>query len=104
MGWLDKLQDVLRSRTPDPPDAPRLRGESVNALATSLMLLPAGKRGWITLREAWHLFSRAEHQQEAFGELDKDGARRLEEFAAEAGHRSNVDYMPVEGRLYFTRK
>ena len=103
MGLLDKLQSMLRP-PPDPPDAPRLKGESVNTLAASLTALPVGVRGWITLREAWHLFSRAEHQEEAFGELDKDGARRLEEFAAEARHRSDVDYRPVEGRLYFTRK
>ena len=82
----------------------RLRGESVNALADSLMALRVDKRGWITLREAWQLFSRAKLQEEAFGELDADGARRLEEFAAEARHRSDVDYRPVEGRLYFTRK
>ena len=104
MGLLDKLQGMLRPSTPDPPDAPRLRGESVNTLATSLTALPVGVRGWITLREAWHLFSRAEHQEEAFGELDDEGAKRLEEFAAEAPHRSNVAYMPVEGRLYFTRE
>jgi len=104
MGLLDKLQALLRFNAPDPPDAPRLSGESVNALADSLRALSVGGRGWITLREAWHLFSRAEHQDEAFGELDKDGARQLEEFAAEDRHRSNVDYMPVEGRLYFTRQ
>ena len=103
MGLLDKLQSMLRP-PPDPPDAPRLRGESVNTLAASLTALPVGARGWITLREAWHLFSRAELQEEAFGELDDEGAKRLEEFAAEAPHCSNVTYMPVEGRLYFTRQ
>jgi hypothetical protein len=43
-------------------------------------------------------------EQEAFGELDGDGAKRLEEFAADITHRSEVAHMPVEGRLYFTRK
>jgi hypothetical protein len=104
MGLFDKFKAVLRSSTPDPPDAPRLNGQSVNTLVASLKALPVGARGWITLREAWHLFSRVNDEQEAFGELDGDGAKRLEEFAADITHRSEVAHMPVEGRLYFTRK
>src|SRR5262245_5672067 len=103
MGLFDKLKGVLWPSTPDSPDAPRLKGESVNTLAGSLKALPVGARGWITLREAWRLSSRVD-EEEAFGELDGDGAKRLEEFAADATHRSDVAYMPIEGRLYFTRK
>jgi hypothetical protein len=102
MRWFDKLKGALRYSTPDPPDAPRLKGESVDTLAVSLKALPVGARGWITLREACHLFSRVNDEEEAFGELDGDGAKRLEEFATT--HRSDVAYMPVESRLYFTRK
>jgi hypothetical protein len=59
--------------TPDPPDASRLKGESVTALAASLKSLRVGQRGWITLREAWHLFSPVDDEEEAFGELDDEG-------------------------------
>jgi hypothetical protein len=95
---------MVRSRNVDPLDAPRLTGESVNSLAASLGALPVGKRGWISLREASRLFSQADDEEEAFGELDGQGRKRLEEFAAENSHRSDFAYMPVEGRLYFTRK
>jgi hypothetical protein len=103
MGLFDELKSVFLPGTPDPPDASRLKGESVTALAASLKSLAVGRRGWITLREAWHLFSPVDDQAEAFGELDDEGRKRLEDFAAEASYRSGFNYMPVEGRLYFTR-
>jgi hypothetical protein len=59
--------------------------------------------GWITLSEARHLFSRMDDQY-AFGEMDDVGKSNLGAFAAQSGHRSSVDIMPVEGRVYFTRK
>jgi len=104
MALFDKLKALLGPPTPDPPDAFRLEGASVAALAASLKSLPVDERGWITLREAWHLFSPVQNEAEAFGELDDAGRKRLEEFAAEAPHRSDYNFMPVEGRLYFTRK
>jgi hypothetical protein len=45
----------------------------VTALAASLKSLRVGQRGWITLREAWHLFSPVDDEEEAFGELDDEG-------------------------------
>jgi hypothetical protein len=65
--------------------------------------LPIGEKGWISLRDAWHLFSQVD-EQEAFGEMDEAGKRRLGEFAAYSTHRSDVSFMPTEGRVYFTRK
>jgi hypothetical protein len=44
MGLFDKFKAVLRSSTPDPPDAPRLNGQSVNTLVASLKALPVGER------------------------------------------------------------
>jgi hypothetical protein len=41
--------------------------------------------------------------QYAFGEMDDAGKSNLGAFAAQSEHRSSVDIMPVEGRVYFTR-
>jgi hypothetical protein len=104
MALIDKLKGLFGPGTAEPPDAFRLEGASVAALAASLKSLPVGERGWITLREAWHLFSPVQNEVEAFGELDDAGRKRLDDFAAEASHRSDFSFMPVEERLYFTRK
>jgi hypothetical protein len=74
-------------------------------LAWSLRLraLPIGERGWITLSEARALFSPMDGQY-AFGEMDEVGKMSLAAFSAESDHRSDFDLMPVEGRVYFTRK
>jgi hypothetical protein len=42
--------------------------------------------------------------QYAFGEMDEIGRANLVAFAAQSEHRSTFDLMPVEGRVYFTRK
>ena len=39
--------------------------------------------------------------QYAFGETDQDGIRNIELFAAQ--HRAVINFMPVEGRVYFVR-
>jgi hypothetical protein len=43
-------------------------------------------------------------EEEAFGEMDDAGKRRIGEFAAYLIHRSELNFMPTEGRVYFTRK
>ena len=40
----------------------------------------------------------------AFGEMDEIGRAKLAAFAAQSEHLCNFDLMPVEGRVYFTRK
>ena len=62
----------------------------MTALAASLKSFRVGQRGWITLREAWHLFSPVDDEEEAFGELDDEGRKRLEDFVAAASYRSNA--------------
>jgi hypothetical protein len=86
-----------------PPDAARLKAGNESELSTSLRALPHGERGWITLSEARYLFSPMDDQY-AFGEMDDAGKSNLGAFAAQSEHRSSVDIMPVEGRVYFTRK
>jgi len=101
MALRDWLKTVFGGQSASPSDLPRLSGTTENTLAVALRRLPAGERGWITLAEAARLFSR-EQQDYAFGEMDEAGKARLEGFAAE--HRSLLQYMPTEGRVYFTRQ
>jgi len=84
-----------------PPDAAKLDGTTEATLARSLAALPPSERGWITFIEAASLFS-AERAEYAFGELDQDGRKAIEAFAAE--HRVAIDFMPLERRLYFTKE
>jgi hypothetical protein len=83
-----------------PPDAMKLDGTTEATLARSLSALPPDERGWITFAEARTLFS-SKGAQYAFGETDRDGRKKIESFAAQ--HRSVINFMPVEGRVYFVR-
>ena len=84
-----------------PPDARKLDGTTEATLARSLSALPPDERGWITFAEARILFS-TEGAQYAFGQTDRDGRRNIESFATQ--HRSVINFMPVEGRVYFVRR
>jgi hypothetical protein len=83
-----------------PPDATKLDGTTEATFARSLSALPPDERGWITFAEARILFS-TKGAQYSFGETDQDGRRNIESFAAR--HRSVINFMPVEGRVYFVR-
>jgi hypothetical protein len=85
-----------------PPDARKLNAINEATLSASLRALRDRERGWITLSEARALFSTMDDQY-AFGEMDDDGRARLAAFAAESEHRCTLDFMPAEGRIYFTR-
>jgi len=84
-----------------PSDATKLDGTTEATPARSLSVLPPDERGWITFAEARILFS-PKGAQYAFGETDQDGRRNIESFAAQ--HRSVINFMPVEGRVYFVRR
>jgi hypothetical protein len=81
---------------------PKLDAADEAALSRSIRTLPAGERGWITMREAQALFSPLEGQY-AFGDRDDRGKAAIAAFAAQPEHRSSYDFMPVEDRVYFTR-
>lgn len=83
------------------PDSMKLDGTTEAALARSLSALPPDDQGWITFAEARILFS-AKGEQYAFGETDQDGRRNIDSFAAQ--HRSVINFMPAEGRVYFVRE
>jgi hypothetical protein len=100
MGLGDLLRKIFSPANAAPPDAPRLSGTSESALGSSLRSLRAAERGWITLAEAARLFS-SEQSQYAFGEMDEAGKLRLGQFSAR--HRCSPQFMPTEGRVYFTR-
>ena len=82
------------------PDATKLDGTTEATLARSLSALPPDEHGWITFAEARILFS-TKNAQYAFGETDKDGIRDIESFATQ--HRSVINFMSVERRVYFAR-
>ena len=94
IGWL------FGADTAAPPDAMKLDGATEATLARSLSALPLDERGWITFAEARILFS-TKGAQYAFGETDQEARRNIESFAAQ--HRSVMNFMPVEGRVYFVR-
>ena len=100
MGVGDLLRKIFSPANAVPPDAPRLSGASESALGSSLQSLPAGERGWITLAEAARLFS-SDDPQYAFGEMDDAGKERLAQCSTQ--HRCSPQFMPSEGRVYFTR-
>ena len=78
----------------------KLDGTTEAALVRSLSALPPDERGWITFPEAGALFS-TKGAQYAFGEMDKDGRRNIESFAAQYG--CIINFMPNENRIYFVR-
>lgn len=94
------IRKLFGAGTAPPPDATKLDGRSEAALTRSLSTLPPGERGWVAFAEARNLFS-TERAEYAFGEMDKDGRRNIESFAAQ--HGSAINFMPVEGRVYFVR-
>ena len=86
-----------------PSDALKLRANNEFELLASIRMLRVGEWGWIALLEARSLFSQMDDQY-AFGEIDDEGKSKLAAFAAQTEHRSTFDFMPTEGRVYFTRK
>jgi hypothetical protein len=102
MGITEDIKSFFGSDQADPAAPPRLSASSASALAAALAASPAGRRGWITIAEARSLFSTKDDQY-AFGEMDDQGKANIASFAARSEHRATFDFMPVEGRVYFTR-
>jgi hypothetical protein len=103
MGLLSRLRSALTAAPAQPPSPPRLPASSETDLSAALRALPAHRRGWITMAEAGALFSPMDAQY-AFGETDETGNANLAAFAARPEHPASLDFMPLEGRLYFTRQ
>jgi hypothetical protein len=99
MGIMSLVGWIFGADAAAPPDAMKLDGTNEATLARSLSALPPDERGWITFAEARILFS-TKGAQYAFGETDPDGRRNIESFAAQ--HRLVINFMPVEGRVYFS--
>ena len=100
MGIMNLIGKLFGADAAAPSDAMKLDGTSEAALARSLSALPPDERGWITFAEARILFS-TKGAQYAFGETDEDGRKNIELFAAQ--HRSVINFMPVEARVYFVQ-
>jgi hypothetical protein len=93
MGFIENLVEFVA-----PPKAKKLDGTTQATLARSLLALPPEGRGWIRFAEARTLFS-TKGAQYAFGEMDQNGRRKIEAFAAQ--HQSVINFMPVKGRVCF---
>jgi hypothetical protein len=100
MGIKSFIRMLFGTDAPAPLDATKLDGTTEATLARSLSALPPDEPGWITFAEACILFS-TKGAQYAFGETDRDGRRNIESFATQ--HRSVINFMPIEGRVYFVR-
>ena len=100
MGIRSFVRMLFGADAPAPLDATKLDGTTEATLARSLSALPPDERGWITFAEARKLFSTKDALY-AFGETDDEGRKKIESFAAQ--HRAVINFMPVEGRVYFVR-
>jgi hypothetical protein len=100
MGIMSLIGKLFGADAAAPLDSTKLDGTTEAALARSLSALPPDELGWITFAEARILFSTKDPQY-AFGETDDDGRKNIESFAAQ--HRSVINFMPVEERVYFVR-
>src|SRR3954454_2155377 len=97
--WLQKLFGT----SPTDAEAPdvHLKATSQTALARALHRLKSGQRGWVTIAQAGPLFSADDTNP--LGEMDDDGRRALEIFAAKQRHRSTPTLERSTRRIYFTR-
>jgi hypothetical protein len=100
MDILARLKSLFARGPVEPLSARKLNAGNDAALATSIEGLRPGERAWITFEEGRALFS-AMDDQYAFGELDEPGKLNLGAFAAD--HYVELDFRPIEGRIYFTR-
>lgn len=97
--WLAKLF----GNSPAAEEAPgvHFKAGSQTALSRALHRLKSGQRGWVTIAEAGPLFSAGETSP--LGDMDDDGRRALETFAAKQRHRSTPTLERSTRRIYFTR-
>jgi hypothetical protein len=99
----DSWKSLLLQGSPSAPSAQRLDGRSKALLAASIKTLSWEAPGWITSKEAKQLFSPMEDEY-AFGEMDQVGKSNIADFAAHVTPLCSFAFMPVEGRVYFSRK
>jgi hypothetical protein len=102
MGIWARLMALFGGPPLEAPPQRRLDASNEASLAASIKWLPPETRGWITTDEARALFSRMSREY-AFGDLDARGRLNLASFAEQADHRCEVQFMPVEGRVYFRK-
>jgi hypothetical protein len=99
----DRITSLLTSRPAESAlSDPRLSARNESELSASIQELRPGARGWITVKNAGSLFSLMGNEY-AFGQMDDKGRAKLEAFAAQDQHRSELTLMLAEKRVYFTR-
>jgi hypothetical protein len=104
MGLWDRITSLLTSRPAESAHSDtRLLARNESQLSASIRELHPGARGWITVKKAGALFSLMGNEY-AFGKMDDKGRAKLEAFAAQDQHRSELTLMLAEKQIYFTRK
>ena len=98
--WMQKLFGTSPAETEPAPDV-HLKASSQTALSRALHKLKPGQRGWVTIAEAGPLFSADDVNP--LSEMDHEGRRTLETFAARQRHRSTPTLDSSTRRIYFTR-
>src|SRR3954452_18016780 len=98
--FLQKLLGESRAETEQAHDV-HLKATSQTALSRALHRLKSGQRGWVTIAQAGPLFS--PDDVSPLREMDDDGRRALERFAAKQRHRSTPTLDSSTRRIYFTR-
>src|SRR5438477_12238519 len=82
--WMQKLLGTSPTETEQAPDV-HLKASSQTSLSRALHKLKPGQRGWVTIAEAGPLFSADDVNP--LSEMDHEGRRTLETFAAKQRHR-----------------
>jgi hypothetical protein len=97
----DRISHLFGDGSAEPADLPKLDAANRSALSKSIKSVQPGERGWVSMAEAQSLFS-ARTGPYAFGQTDEEGLSHISAFADDNG--VTFEFMPVEGRVYFTRK
>ena len=100
MGIMSLIRWLFGADAATPSDVIKLDGTTEATLAHSLLALPPDEGDGSRLPRRASC-SRPRARNTRFGETDQDGRRNIESFAAQ--HRSVINFMPVEGRVYFVR-
>src|SRR5262245_4841307 len=101
MGIMSFIRWLFGADAAAPPDAMKLDGTTEATLARSLSALPVDERGWITFCRSAHLVL---DRGRGIRVRRNGPGRQKEHRVLRCADRSIINFMPVEGRVYFVRR